>query len=415
LLLESLRYPKWNRLNAAVAVTVSCFLIFFGTLAFQSICRMNSDAEDAMAEYSHKVRSAITRLESTLQDAEAGQSRFANTGDEAEFAREVRERIVLQLADMRATETQLPDKTRGTSFQPFQIALLTTLVLTFAGLLLAGLVLILRTPAQRRLEERSLPEATGALRDDTHTASDSSSPKQTQHESAELVAQLSDDARSKDEFLATLSHELRNSLAPLMNALQLMGLSKLDPQVENLRQMMCRQADLLLRLTDDMLDGSPISRGRLAHHEELVDSPPVRSFRVLVVEDMRALREVMARLLRKLGHEVEFVESGDLALQLLDRYPAEVIFSDIAMPDMTGYELARRIRQRADPSSVYLVALTGFGDSADRAEALNAGFNEHMMKPVDIDVLQALFARLSAVQGGPASNTVAGPPLEYRR
>ncbi len=367
-----------------------------------------------MAEYSHKVRSAITRHELTLKDAEAGQSRIANTGDEAEFAREVRERIVLQLADMRAMVARLPDKTHGTSFQPFQIALLTTLVLTLAGLLLAGLVLILRTAAQRRLEERWLPEAAGALPRDSHTETDSPSPKQTQHESAELVAQPSDAARSKDEFLATLAHELRNPLAPLMNALQLMGLSKLDPQIEELRQMMCRQADILLRLIDDMLDGSRNSRGRLARHEELVDSSPCRSFRVLVVEDMRALREVMARLLRKLGHEVELVESGDLALKTLDRFPAEVIFSDIAMPGMTGYELARRIRQRADFGNAWLVALTGFGESADRAKAIEAGYNEYMLKPVDIVALQVLFARLSASQGGPASNMIAGPPLEYR-
>ena len=124
-------------------------------------------------------------------------------------------------------------------------------------------------------------------------------------------------------------------------------------------------------------------------------SMPVRPFRVLVVEDMRALREMMARLLRKLGHEVEFVENGTLALQKLDQELPEVVFSDIAMPGMTGYELAQHIRQRPDSASIHLVALTGFGQSADREKALEAGFDEHMIKPVDIVVLQALFEKLS--------------------
>ncbi|MCA9012579.1 MAG: response regulator, partial [Planctomycetaceae bacterium] len=120
-----------------------------------------------------------------------------------------------------------------------------------------------------------------------------------------------------------------------------------------------------------------------------------RSFKVLVVEDMRALRVIMSRLLTKLGHEVEFAEDGTLALQKLDSFHPDVVFSDIAMPGMTGYELARRIRQRPDCSSICLVALTGFGQSADRDKALEAGFDEHMVKPVDIALLQVLFDNLS--------------------
>lgn len=134
---------------------------------------------------------------------------------------------------------------------------------------------------------------------------------------------------------------------------------------------------------------------RHAQPSNEVDTKPVRPFRVLVVEDMRALREMMARLLRKLGHEVELVETGTLALQKLNHDLPEVIFSDIAMPGITGYELAQQIRKRADSSQVYLVALTGFGQTADREKALAAGFDEHMIKPVDVVVLQALFERLS--------------------
>ena len=121
----------------------------------------------------------------------------------------------------------------------------------------------------------------------------------------------------------------------------------------------------------------------------------VRSFKILIVEDMRALRVITSRLLQKLGHDVEFVENGRLALLKLDTFTPDVIFSDIAMPGMMGYELARQIRQRPDCSSVCLVALTGFGQSSDRDKALEAGFHEHMVKPVDIAVLQSLFEKLS--------------------
>ncbi len=78
----------------------------------------------------------------------------------------------------------------------------------------------------------------------------------------------------------------------------------------------------------------------------------------------------------------------------------DVVFSDIAMPGMTGYELAQRIRQRPDCSQIYLVALTGFGQSSDRDRAIEAGFDEHMVKPVDIALLRALFERV------PGSRTV---------
>jgi CheY-like chemotaxis protein len=120
-----------------------------------------------------------------------------------------------------------------------------------------------------------------------------------------------------------------------------------------------------------------------------------KSFKVLVVEDMRALRVMTARLLEKLGHEVEVVENGPLALIKLETFKPDVVFSDIAMPGMSGYELAQRIRQRPDCSRVCLVALTGFGQPSDRDKSLEAGFHEHMLKPVDIAALQSLFEKLS--------------------
>jgi CheY-like chemotaxis protein len=125
---------------------------------------------------------------------------------------------------------------------------------------------------------------------------------------------------------------------------------------------------------------------------------PARSFRILIVEDMRALRVITTRLLEKLGHVVEFAENGPLALLKLDTFTPDVVFSDIAMPGMTGYELAQRIRRRPECSQVYLVALTGFGQSSDRDRAIESGFDEHMVKPIDIALLQSMFERIAALR-----------------
>jgi CheY-like chemotaxis protein len=122
-----------------------------------------------------------------------------------------------------------------------------------------------------------------------------------------------------------------------------------------------------------------------------------RRFKILVVEDMRSLRVILARLLRKLGHEVETVENGAEALDKLDSFMPEIIFSDISMPGMTGYELARRLRARSDTAGLLLVAMTGYGQAADRDKALEAGFDEHLVKPVDVQQLQRLFQERSQV------------------
>lgn len=120
-----------------------------------------------------------------------------------------------------------------------------------------------------------------------------------------------------------------------------------------------------------------------------------RNFRILIVEDQRPLRVVMTRLLQKMGHEVQAVESGAEAITLLETYHPELLFSDISMPEMSGYELAAVLRKRDDLSDVYLIAMTGFSQQSDIDKAVDAGFHEHMVKPVDVERLQDLFNRLS--------------------
>lgn len=377
-------------------------------------------------------------------------------------------------------------------------------------------------------------------------------------------AALVESDNRKDEFLATLAHELRNPLAPIKSAIQLMAMTGVDGETESLRQIMARQVDHLVRLIDDLLDISRISRGKVVLRKEVIDiasivsaaveasstfigeygqklhvvcplesiyvnadparitqvitnllnnaakysgvgcnidlqitqsnqlaviavrdngigiatdrledifhmfsqvydskerassglgiglslvrtfiemhggtvtaqsdglgcgslftatlpiankpnqleaetvSPPTqfntlpyRRYKILIVEDQRALRMVMARLLETMGHEVVTAESGENAIEKLNGFMPEIIFSDISMPGITGYELVRELRKRRDLFGVTMVAMTGFGQETDRKAAQENGFDEHMVKPVDVDRLNSLFCRLSSQQ-----------------
>lgn len=136
--------------------------------------------------------------------------------------------------------------------------------------------------------------------------------------------------------------------------------------------------------------GENISSKEIVNHSQ-------RSFRVLVVDDMRAMRVVTEQLLQKLGHEVQVAENGEVALTKLDSFKPDVVLSDITMPVMSGHELARKIRERTDLDSVCLVALTGYGQSSDREMAFEAGFDRHLTKPVSFQSILALFDELDRV------------------
>ncbi len=386
--------------------------------------------------------------------------------------------------------------------------------------------------------------------------------KVAEDELSGLAARLSDADRRKNEFLATLAHELRNPLAPIKNAVQLMEMSHLDNDLKQLRETMARQVEQLVRLVDDLLDVSRISRGKITLRKEVVQVKPIieaaiesanslirekshqlsvryeaegkyvdadparltqvlsnllnnaakysdngsmielnicgiddnllqievkdngigiaseklhdifqmfsqvddtlargaaglgigltlvrtlvelhggtvtaasegighgstftvqlpmvenqafgaaeavsslseniqtttRSFRVLIVEDMQALAMVLSRLLTALGHDVSIADCGQRALDIVADLAPEVILSDISMPGMTGYELARRIRMLPNLDECFLVAMTGYGQATDREKAFEAGFDEHLVKPVDIRDLKKLFASLT--------------------
>jgi PAS domain S-box-containing protein len=375
-------------------------------------------------------------------------------------------------------------------------------------------------------------------------------------ERTQLVAQLQDADRRKDEFLATLAHELRNPLAPLRHALQLLELTvRGDARIDPLREMMERQVGHLVRLVDDLLEMSRISRGALELRKEripvsavvrnavetsdplirggqhrlsvaLPDEPlwiegdavrvaqilsnllnnaakytdpggeirlqvagrggavaisvrdngigiapetlprlfemfsraagpdragrgglgiglalsrrlaemhggtlegrsegPQRGAeftltlplaapgsqrlpampgaapggvpprRVLVVDDNRDAAESLSLVLKFLGADVRVARDGPEALQAYEAYKPSVVFLDIGMPGMDGYEVARRIRQ-GNGGRPAIVALTGWGQEQDRRRAREAGFDHHLVKPAELGALQSILASL---------------------
>jgi CheY-like chemotaxis protein len=116
---------------------------------------------------------------------------------------------------------------------------------------------------------------------------------------------------------------------------------------------------------------------------------------ILLVEDNRDARETLRLLLELDGHHVEAVEAGERAVELALQKTFTVGLIDIGLPDVDGYEVARRIRSRCPGAPLVLVALTGFGQPEDVQRALEAGFDAHVVKPVDPDALTKTLAELT--------------------
>jgi two-component system CheB/CheR fusion protein len=381
--------------------------------------------------------------------------------------------------------------------------------------------------------------------------------KRLEAELQQRAAQLQTADRRKDEFLAMLAHELRNPLAPIRNALQIMKQPNADCSVvERVREMMERQVHHMTRMVDDLLDVSRITRGKIELRKEVIDlvsvvrrtmeatrpliedrhqvltvslptqplclkadltrleqilanllnnaskytdqgghiwlsakhegndivlrvkdtgmgvpadmlsrifepfvqsdrvlhhsqgglgigltlvrslvemhggtvsahsdgpgkgtelvvhlpilseksnsepigtadqesQPPgaTRKRRIVVVDDNVDAAESLALLLRLEGHDVRVAHDGPAALAAVDAHRPDIVLLDIGMPVMNGYEVAQRLRQQPGLEQLVLVAMTGWGQEEDRRRTKEAGFDHHLVKPAEPDVLNEL-------------------------
>lgn len=121
---------------------------------------------------------------------------------------------------------------------------------------------------------------------------------------------------------------------------------------------------------------------------EKSDSPDRR--RVLVIDDDIDCANTIAMVLRRLGAKVDVAYSGALGVEAFSSDAFDLIFLDIGMAKMDGYETARQIRSRACGRPVRIIALTGWGRDEDRERTLAAGFDHHLVKPADAADLRNL-------------------------
>ena len=117
-------------------------------------------------------------------------------------------------------------------------------------------------------------------------------------------------------------------------------------------------------------------------------------YRVLVVDDNRDAAEMLARWLETNGHRTRIANDGAAALRAAGEFSPDIAVVDISMPIMDGYELARRFREDPELRRIRLVAVTGYGQEIDRRRSTAAGFDAHLLKPVELDAVESLIERL---------------------
>lgn len=127
--------------------------------------------------------------------------------------------------------------------------------------------------------------------------------------------------------------------------------------------------------------------------------------RILVVDDNVTSADSLGLIIKLWGHECRVTHSGPEALEEFDVFHPDVVLLDIGLPGMDGYQVARLLRTRVDWPELTLVAMTGYGRDEDRRRSREAGFNEHLVKPLDLEALEHMLARLGEPRGGGPSSS----------
>lgn len=215
------------------------------------------------------------------------------------------------------------------------------------------------------------------------------------HESAEAVVSVSDTGIGiPEESLATvfdmfsqLSPALERSQGGLGIGLSLVrGLVHLhDGSVSVTSQGAGKGSKFTVRL--------PLTEAATIADVPKISKPSAQAFRILVIDDNIDAAQSMTMALELLGYEAQTAHDGHSGLQSAERFQPDAILLDIGLPDLNGYEVARRIRSSLPGKDVFLIAATGWGQEADKHLALTAGCDCHLTKPVDFNKLQGLLVQ----------------------
>ncbi len=166
-------------------------------------------------------------------------------------------------------------------------------------------------------------------------------------------------------------------------------------------------SEFVVSLPMDLSTAPPIKTQRPATE---IAKPSDAVLRILIVDDNEDAATALELLLEEAGHSVRTAHTGPAGLAAALEFLPDVMLLDIGLPELDGFEVAKRIRQQAALHNVVLVAMTGYGREKERQRSREAGFNHHLVKPVDFGTLEQILAAVSekAVQAG---EQAASPPL----
>jgi len=141
----------------------------------------------------------------------------------------------------------------------------------------------------------------------------------------------------------------------------------------------------------------PVARGPAPTGVEIATQPPPpvgthQPRRILLADDNAEFADSLAAILAASGHQVRVAHDGAEALRKVEGFVPEFAFLDIGMPKVHGYEVARRLRERPETAECVLVAVTGWGQEDDRRRAQEAGFDRHLVKPVEATDIESILA-----------------------
>jgi two-component system CheB/CheR fusion protein len=149
-----------------------------------------------------------------------------------------------------------------------------------------------------------------------------------------------------------------------------------------------RGSEFVVRLP--LSNAAPTSAPSLPEVNSMVDNKHNEQLHVVIVEDNDDSRMMMCELLELSGFQCHTAATGTLGLEVIDELKPDVALIDIGLPEIDGLELAQRLRRNPKHQKLLMVALTGYGQREDREAAKSAGFDTHLVKPVDFEALTAL-------------------------
>lgn len=201
-----------------------------------------------------------------------------------------------------------------------------------------------------------------------------------------------------EESLALLTHELRNGLGPIASALHILRLQGCTGELsEQACGIIERQTEHLARLVDRLScyagpSKIPARNGARQQAPAKDRLAEVRPHRILVVDDNRDAADSTGTLLLLWGHAVRVAYDGAKAIELAREYRPDSCLVDIGMPGMNGCQVAEQLRREMGSHQMLLIAMTGFDREGDRALCREAGFDDFLVKPVDMVALRDILA-----------------------